>query len=155
MKDTLPNKPSALIRLALADIKKVEADPDYKVDMGTWMFTRPGAVDADVCEVCFAGAVLAKRLNVPPPEASKQISLDEAVGEGTLDDKLSMLDCFRSGDIVEGLMQHPGLGVIAVDTTSRLRIYERELGHLEYSDAPARWKQIMRELATRLEAYNL
>lgn len=47
-------KPSALLRLALSDLRKVEQDPRYKVNMERWHYP-----DADGCNVCLAGAVLA------------------------------------------------------------------------------------------------
>lgn len=47
-------KPSALLKLALSDLRKVEQDPRYKVNMGTWHYP-----DANGCNVCLAGAVLA------------------------------------------------------------------------------------------------
>lgn len=53
----LPGKPSALIRLALADLAKVRKDPRYKVDMTGWHYKA-----ASKCHVCAAGAVMAKTL---------------------------------------------------------------------------------------------
>ena len=58
---TLPDKPSALIRVALADLRKVERDKRYKVDMANWH--EPGV---DVCYVCLAGAVMAKSIRIDP-----------------------------------------------------------------------------------------
>lgn len=52
----LPNKPSELIRLAIADLKKVEEMKDqYEVDMGLF-YCKVGK-----CHVCFAGAVMAEK----------------------------------------------------------------------------------------------
>ena len=56
----LPDKPSELIRLALADLRKCEADPRYLIDMAQWH--RP--VTSELCHVCLAGAVMA-RTNFP------------------------------------------------------------------------------------------
>lgn len=53
----LPDKPSELIRLALADLRKCEADPAYGIDMGLWHEPIDG-----VCYVDLAGAVMAQRL---------------------------------------------------------------------------------------------
>ena len=53
----LPDKPSEMIRLALADLRKCEADPAYGVDMGLCHEPIDG-----VCYVDLAGAVMAQRL---------------------------------------------------------------------------------------------
>ena len=57
----LPDKPSALLRVALSDLAKVEQDIRYKVDMSSYHVVRPGGI----CHVCLAGAVMAKSLKVP------------------------------------------------------------------------------------------
>lgn len=55
----LPDKPSALIRLALRDLEKTERSRSYKVAMHTWHESNGH------CTVCFAGAVMAQTLNIP------------------------------------------------------------------------------------------
>lgn len=55
----LPNKLSELIRLSLYDLKLVEKDKRYKVDMS--YFHNPGLKK---CSVCLAGAVMAKSLKL-------------------------------------------------------------------------------------------
>ena len=59
VKDTLPKKPSALLRLALDDLAKVERDKRFVVNMNEW-FKSNGH-----CQVCMAGSVMAKTLGVP------------------------------------------------------------------------------------------
>lgn len=61
---TPPEKLSDLIDLALNDLRKVQADPRYVVDMTLWH--EPNTDDGEnyVCHVCFAGAVMAKTLAV-------------------------------------------------------------------------------------------
>lgn len=61
---TLPNKASELIRLALKDLKKVEASTDYSVAMSTWHQPKSFYLN-DTCSVCLAGAVMAMTLEVP------------------------------------------------------------------------------------------
>lgn len=59
----LPDRLSALLRLAVADAQKCEQDPRYRLDMDEWHDP-----DFDVdgkCGVCMAGAVMAKTLGVP------------------------------------------------------------------------------------------
>lgn len=59
----LPDKPSELLVLALEDLEKVEKDPKYQVNMGTWH--RPSEFEP-VCLVCLAGAVMAGHLQAKP-----------------------------------------------------------------------------------------
>lgn len=58
----LPAKPSSLIELALKDLALVEKDPKYRVNMYGW---HSGSIGhSGVCDVCLAGAVMAKTLKV-------------------------------------------------------------------------------------------
>lgn len=61
----LPDKLSALLRVALKDLKAVEADPNYEVYMGEW-HTPTHMNGKPVCLACFAGSVMAKSLNLAP-----------------------------------------------------------------------------------------
>jgi hypothetical protein len=64
MTTQLPNKLSALLRLAVADAQKCEAMPEtYVLDMSNWH-----APDGAGCNVCMAGAVIAQTLLIPPSE---------------------------------------------------------------------------------------
>lgn len=54
----LPNKQSELLRLAIADARKCQADPNYILTMVQWH-----AKIGEHCHVCLAGAVVAKTLN--------------------------------------------------------------------------------------------
>lgn len=71
--NTLPDKPSELLRLALADLRKAEKDPRYAIDMDTWhdpFYDVEAKVHTDeptaVCQVCLAGAVMAFSLGADP-----------------------------------------------------------------------------------------
>jgi len=55
----IPNKLSALIYLALNDFLLVLEDERFIVDMGYWIDSQ----DNKPCQVCFAGAILAKTQN--------------------------------------------------------------------------------------------
>lgn len=83
----LPSKLSDLLALALNDLKAVEADPNYTVDMKNWH--RP---DKDVCAVCLAGAVMAKSLGVARDNSSNPDFFGKDVGLKLLD-----LDSLRCG----------------------------------------------------------
>ena len=58
----LPDKLSELIRVALGDLRKCEADPKYVVNMAVWH----QSLDDKRCAVCLAGSVMAKSLNAFP-----------------------------------------------------------------------------------------
>ena len=86
----LPNDPSELIRLAIADLERAERDD---VDMGSWH-----EHCGEVCEVCLAGAVMAWTLGADTDESLIPQDFSDGVR-----DKLLALDYFRAGDICEGL----------------------------------------------------
>lgn len=101
----LTNQPSKLIRQAIADIRKVETDERYRVDMNTWHFptldfssTLKLRQGLKVCAVCFAGATMAKSLSIDP---SVYVSPENFSTENR---KLfEALNCFRLGDCATGL----------------------------------------------------
>lgn len=89
----LPDHPGDLIRLAIGDLAKVEADPRYRVNMNEWH--APG--HNGLCSVCFAGAVMAGSLG-----ASREVESSPHMF-GSNSDKLKALDRFREGDVQTGL----------------------------------------------------
>ena len=99
-KSKLPDTPSALIRVALADLQKCIDDPMYKIDMRTW---HKPVDNGKHCSVCLAGSVLAKTFKVPPRESvptprpfARRFSSDCK--------KLLALNSFREGAFFEGLI---------------------------------------------------
>lgn len=58
----LPDKPSEIMRLALADLRSCKSDDTYKINMGTWHTPLLNGR----CSVCLAGAVMAKTLKADP-----------------------------------------------------------------------------------------
>lgn len=86
-------KPSELIRVALEDLEKCEADPRYRVDMSLWHEPHCGE-----CYVCLAGAVMAQELGVGTTRRACPTSFDEDVRE-----RLNALDGFRRGAVLNGL----------------------------------------------------
>lgn len=91
----LPDIPSELIRLALSDLQKCEADPAYYINMGLWHKPTSGG---NACMVCLAGAVMAKSLNMPKNE-----ELFPNIFDHTTDCKLNALNDFRLGCVKDGL----------------------------------------------------
>lgn len=135
----LPDKPSALIRLALLDLMKVEADPFYKVDMSDWH--NGGRRDTPVCHVCFAGAVMSRSL-----KTSFEADITPADFEEDIANKLSALDEFRQGEIRYGLC------------AMKLEVPEGLTGHVavtSYQRSPARFRADMTIMADLLEEHGL
>ncbi len=56
-------KLSNRLQRALDDLKAVEKDPKFVVDMGTWAAMEEKEADEKYCVVCHAGSVLAKSIN--------------------------------------------------------------------------------------------
>lgn len=125
----LPEKPSALIRLAVRDLEKAERARNYKVDMGTW-HTPNGK-----CRVCFAGAVMAGTLGASRKDClSPQSFGDDAA-------KLESLDYFRTGHIRLGLQINGRETPAAVSNFAVVP---------DYDEDPKAFKRDMRKLATML-----
>lgn len=126
----LPRIPSQLIRLALADLKKVEAMPDkYKVEM--WEWHEPTI--SKKCVVCLAGSVMACTLNM---------NINKSYGPSDFPEnavQLFVLDCFRNGNICAGLWR---LG-IDIEYENRTICY--------YDRSPANFHADMNNLADDLE----
>ncbi len=83
----LPKKPSALIRLALDDLRKVERSKKYKVNMNVYHIPFDS-----ICNVCLAGAVMAKTLKIPPYSVSSTFNFNEG-------DKLRAINWLRCGSV--------------------------------------------------------
>lgn len=134
----LPDKPSELIRVALADLRKVEAMPDvYKIDMGDWH-----AVDDDSnhCFVCLAGSVMAQTLKVDAGSNCEPWDFDEVTCG-----KLEALNEFRAGCVRAGLS--------CLDVENGPSVDDREMAR--YADNPEAFHRDMQTLASDLEAVGL
>ena len=130
----LPDKPSELIRLALADLALCAADPNYRIDMGQWHMPEHG-----VCQVCLAGAVMAKSLN-----ASRAAEFyPEDFPENRK--KINALDVFRDGLVCTALID---LGQDLSNWGHGAR--SREIS--SYSKDPDAFMADMHDLADDLEA---
>jgi len=140
----LPNKPSALIKVALADLYLAEKNPRIKINMSDWHVpqSREWGDNMDGCEVCLAGAVM---LN---SRESKGGTVD--ICPSDFDDKISvklcMLDEFRRGSIGDGL------SFMDLRMPTGLQYY-REI--VAYSKNPTKFKKQMRQLSYDLEKKGL
>lgn len=92
MKIKLPNKISALIRVALDDLATIEKRKKvYEIVMDKWHVAREP--DWNLCEVCFAGVVIAMKIDDP----DRTVSPDEF--DNVTYGKLRALDSLREGNI--------------------------------------------------------
>lgn len=92
----LPNKLSALLRTAVADMAAVRKDPRYKLDMTRWHYPTANKK----CAVCMAGAVLARRARVP---ASRDVNVDDVTP--ALLKKMLAIDRMRTGNFAGAFVQ--------------------------------------------------
>jgi hypothetical protein len=135
----LPIKPSALIRVALADLRKVEALPElYRVNMDVWHREHRG--DA-VCEVCLAGSAISQSLGARPGEHRGPEDFDQ---ETTW--KLYALNEFRVGNVFDGLCYLDRADLWLGADTRRIT---------EYAVSPAGFHKDMQKLAGDLETVGL
>lgn len=136
----LPDKPSDLIELALADLTAVEAQPEvFKVLMDYWLVASEGP---SICYVCLAGAVMVGTLR-----CGHDISMfPNEIGDPDTRIKLCALNKFREGriDIAFEYMRLK----LPSEFSGRRNIIEYEL-------YPAKFKRDMQELANDLREYGL
>ena len=139
MKDTLPDKPSELIRVALADLRKVERSKKYVVYMG--VYHEPDRGRGGKCFVCLAGAVMAKSLS-----AARDRPLFPEDFPKPVKHKLIAIDSLRIGHIRESMDY---LGKRLPKTIPHYIDVE------DYGDDPAQFNRDMRKLAKLLEDHGL
>ena len=96
VQDTLPDKPSELLEVALADLEKVAKDSRFAINMSTWYTTSLSGQ----CVVCAAGAVMAKTLRVGALDGR---DLGPSSFSGSLSEKLLAINCLREGCISAAL----------------------------------------------------
>ena len=127
----LPNKPSELIDLALADLELCEKDEEYQIDMEVY-YDR--SISSKVCQVCLAGAVMAQSLE------RYSTTLFPSSFDCDTSNKLSALDMFRKGSLRTGLRC---LSIEPIDTSG--------VHITPYEDNSVQFKRDMWNLARFLE----
>lgn len=86
----LGNKLHELWEIALEDLKICEADPFYDINMNVWH-----RINGNQCQICVAGAVIAKRLGTLYSETCLvDFDLDTQR-------KLNAIDALRRGEVRE------------------------------------------------------
>lgn len=140
-KKKLPNKPSALIRVAVEDLKKAERDKKtYRINMDDWHVSEKADLNGSgKCEICFAGAVIAFSLGIASNETMNPDDFPK-----TTKQKLYALDQFRYGEINEAL-EYLGL-----ENKPRLRLLGNDVV-TDYEVDPKQFKQDMLEISDTLE----
>ena len=144
----LPGRPSALIRLALADLRYVERHKKtFGVDMNSYAVKHSGK-----CHVCLGGAALAGTVGFDVDK----MGLDESAGadyatlcdiDDTFGDAATAayaLDCFRTGELLEAFAM---LDLEFPDHQVANTIYI-----VRYSDNPSLFKKQLGQLADQLES---
>jgi len=92
IKDTLADRPSDLIMDGLDDLELIEKSKKYEVNMNEWH-----DIGEDVCQVCFAGGIIANRL------VSDHLKhVEPHYFKASISNKLYSLDNFREGAVFMG-----------------------------------------------------
>jgi hypothetical protein len=81
---------AALLKVAIADLEQVAADGRYELRMNVWH--RPGTTIKPSCQVCLAGAVIARSLNGSPQEELTPLDFPEEIAA-----RLDALNYMRMG----------------------------------------------------------
>lgn len=126
----LPKTPSKLLAIALTDLVKVERSKKYVVAMNTWHL----ANDPDRCQVCLAGAVMAKTL-----KADDQLTL-EPDHFGINSEKLQAINYFRVGYIEQAC------AVLEI----RNKLEADVISMPSYENSPQEFKKQMRKMIKTL-----
>ncbi len=137
-KSKLPNKPSALLLLALDDLRAVEKNKLYRITMGSWHV--PDTYDG-VCEVCFAGAVIAGTFKESP---IKEHGDCDKFGDDK--DKLYAIDHFRTGYLKDAL------DLMGFECPEDLA---ENISVAEYENSPAQFKRDMIKIVKILQKHKL
>jgi len=155
--DNLPNNISALLRVAIDDLVKTEADPRYKINMMEWHSpdTEPDDVvnELSLCQVCFAGAVMAQRLDADINEYYTPTDFGDDVAR-----KLQTLDHIRTGNLYGAIQRfYPvdGNGILR-DLTKLKQIEElQKMPFRSYGSDPVLFKECILDIANELEKIGL
>lgn len=138
--DSLPNKPSALIRVALADLERAEKTEGFSVNMNAWHSFNERSGKR---EVCLGGAVAAFSLQEPPTQIFCFFDVNRAP---TLRNKLMAINLFRIG----GSYIASGLAMCNEELHANLT---ENITITPYSIHPAKFKSDMNNLADLFEKH--
>lgn len=156
----LPKKPSALIRLAIEDLKKAEKSKLYTIDMGRYHSGaeyNPGTCSLPPCIICMAGAVIAFSLGAPPTKSLTPSDFSEEV-----DTALEAINHLRAGSIGYALEElgTPKTKIAkaykAFGFPKNAEFWEAEIDTVtDYADDSRKFKKEMLAMADTLESVGL
>lgn len=134
--------------MALEDLEKCEADPRYFINMNQWH-----SPSAHVCEVCFAGAVLAQSIGTAIDTYANP-SRDDYGSESVRNNKLHALNAIRFGDFRALFYLNQNIGTLP--TSYGLSESERhELAKIGEFPNPEIFKETMLTISGILDAEGL
>lgn len=134
--------PSALIKMALADLERAEASEGYQVDMDNWH----APSEDEICHVCLAGAVIAFSLGGLPTE---DIGPDNFRRKhARTEHYLRALDHFRVGNLRVGLMMMEQDPDLVSEPHQHMMV-------VPYDQNARNFKMDMRAVVARLEGEGL
>lgn len=136
LENSLPDKLSDLLDVAMRELERVEADPAYRVDMSRWHNPVSG-----LCSVCLAGAVLTRALS---PDEIFNFSEENA----EMTKKIVAIDFARSGSVGTALWM---IGQACAD--DREFLLARRI--TPYAVSPAQFRLQMRDLIRDLRGLDL
>ena len=156
--DGLPNTPSELLSLALDDLEKCEQDTLYGVLMDAW---HEPVFDEDHefqrCDVCLAGAVMAKTLDVDPEDHVPAVCEYDwsplVATDSVIADKLTSIEYFRQGLVRKGVDEF-----FVCDETPEFKAWagekvgftEPDVDVIDYKENPVLFKKQMRQIVEHL-----
>jgi len=120
----LPDALSALMRLAVEDVQYLEKLPWVRLDMSYWVHTWPDTSDRETCTICWAGAMLIRRV------ANWEEHLPSIGQNSRLSNTLRALDEARRGNIARALAYLSPTGYAPTSMTEQQHKAVRQAGHL-------------------------
>ena len=141
-----PEKLSSLIRLALDDLAKCEADDDYVVDMDVYHEPSP---NEGTCRVCLAGSVMAQTLDTPRDVDRVPVWYLDSRDMRRWGTALSALNRARLGDLL-GAIREMGFPVPDSYFTN-VSLSSRAIRIPRYSDSPSAFRTALKDSAEYLE----
>ena len=130
-----------ILEAALEDVRKVEAMPDIKIDLG---FLISGNDERGICTVDMAGATLIQRCGI-----SRAIPCEPQYLPEELEKRCYALDYLARGDVEFAYEEIYNDGIQWDDCN----IYDKEVARYEID--PAQWHADMDRLLTDLKAANI
>ncbi len=146
----LPDKRSALLRMAIADCLRVEEMPEVRLNMGVWL-----QVDSPVgtgCEACMAGSVMLCTLQLQPRTAKcspEGYFLSNDINDDVCN-KLMFIDSMRGGTLLLGdgrELTDEQRGVISACEDIIVTEYNKKVGHAPF--------HVYLDVCSKLEAVGL